>query len=775
MMDNKVVGIKSETESLKHTYTPLFFRTGNQEDKKRLEQLISENKVSFIHDNIEGQLRELIKCRYLGKKLKDSDYHNYIEKHLGGKSLDEFGVWIYYPWNRRLVHSLDKAEFVEIRTNRNQYKITRDERDVLATKKIGIIGLSVGQSVALTLAMERGFGELVLADFDFLELSNLNRIRTGIHNLGEHKAVIAAREIAEIDPFLKVICFIDGVTEDNIEDFFTLNGKLDLLIEECDGLDMKIIARLKARELGIPVLMDTSDRGMLDVERFDLDSARPILHGLIENMNFQDIKKLSDEDKVPIILQMLGLDSISVRGRVSMIEVNQSINTWPQLASSVALGGALVTDVSRRILLNQFSESGRYYIDFEGLVADKSSSNMDNEPFVRNVPVSPMTVEEMNTLASLYTKKDISTITPDQHTITSLVNAACAAPSTGNDQPWKWLYTGGTLYLFHDEYRSNSFGDFQKIASFITLGAAYENLYIHAITQFGIEPDVHFFPLGSNERLVAAIGFKQYDKKNSGFVNIEQLDGAITKRHTNRNLSAKVELDSQMLNDLKSCAESINGATLQWLTSDTDMLGLSEIIGKCDKMRILNDEGHYDFVHREMRWTQEDSEKTRDGIFVNTLGLTQSQLSALKVIKSTEVIKNIRAIGGGGAFEALARRSVSCASALCLITLPKYSLQSFFDGGRSMERFWLAATNLNLAVHPLISPLYLFPRILHADSEGLSEKDAIELAALRDKFLKLVHTNDDMAEVFIAKIAVAEEPTLKALRLPIEKVLFFND
>jgi hypothetical protein len=30
---------------------------------------------------------------------------------------------------------------------------------------------------------------------------------------------------------------------------------------------MKIITRLKAKELGIPVVMDTSDRGMLDVER----------------------------------------------------------------------------------------------------------------------------------------------------------------------------------------------------------------------------------------------------------------------------------------------------------------------------------------------------------------------------------------------------------------------------------------------------------------------------------------------------------------------------
>jgi tRNA A37 threonylcarbamoyladenosine dehydratase len=62
------------------------------------------------------------------------------------------------------------------------------------------MGLSVGQSVSLALAMERSFGELRIADFDELDLSNINRIRTGVYNLKIQKTVIVAREIAEIDP-----------------------------------------------------------------------------------------------------------------------------------------------------------------------------------------------------------------------------------------------------------------------------------------------------------------------------------------------------------------------------------------------------------------------------------------------------------------------------------------------------------------------------------------------------------------------------------------------
>ncbi|WP_423147111.1 Rv1355c family protein [Rubrolithibacter danxiaensis] len=748
-------------------YKPLILKIDNPLDKSTYDTLIREGKV-FIHDEIYGQLVELIKSKKPSLRIASEDYPHLVETHLGGKNIKEYGVWVYYPWNRRLVHLLDEDEFLEVRTNRNQYKITRAERDILSRKKIGIVGLSVGQSIALTLAMERGFGELRLADFDTLELSNLNRIRTAVYNLGVPKVVIAAREIAEIDPFLKVTCFFEGLMEHNIDTFFTGDGKLDLLVDECDGLDMKIICRYKARELRIPVLMDTSDRGMLDVERFDLDPKRPILHGTVEDVNADNIKGLSNEDKIPIMLQMLGVENISIRGKVSMVEVQQTINTWPQLASSVALGGAVGADVCRRVLLDQFHESGRYYIDLEELISDKKDVAA---PVHKANPFSPLGVEEMKSLV-----KDIKSregyITPDPATIKELVEAACAAPSTGNDQPWKWLYQEGTLHLFHDQFRSFSFGDFQKIASYITLGAAYENLSIHALKK-GIEVTHEFQPNNSRQELVASIRFKPVSDQNLSQFLIP-LDNAIYKRHTNRNLAPKSDISPASLDVLLKYAESISGAKLKYFTSEEDLKLLAEIIGACDRIRILNPDGHFDFVHREMRWTQEETERTKDGIYVKTLGLTNSQLAALDVIKNEKVISALNDLDGGYALDMLAKRTVSSASALCMIILPEYNLKNFFEGGRSMERFWLAATNLDIAVHPLISPLYLFPRALHGNGEGLGSKSIKELNRLRKKFVDLINVKDNFAEVFLAKIAISDEPELKSYRLPLNQVLIID-
>lgn len=319
-----------------------------------------------------AQLRELIKCKNPSIQIGEEEYPELIQRHLAGKELLEYGVWVYYPWNQRLVHLLDEEEFIEVRTNRNRNKITTEEQKILKSKKIGIVGLSVGQSIALTIAMERTCGELRLADFDTAELSNLNRIRTGVYNLGLNKTVIAAREILEIDPFLNVKIFMDGLHEGNVDEFFLEGGKLDLFIEVCDGLDLKITSRFKAREFQIPVVMDTNDRGMLDVERFDLEPHRPIFHGLADGLDPDNIKNLTNEEKIPYILKMIGADTMSTRLKASMLEVKKSINTWPQLASSVTLGGAATTDVCRRILLDQFHDSGRYYVDLDEIISDKA-------------------------------------------------------------------------------------------------------------------------------------------------------------------------------------------------------------------------------------------------------------------------------------------------------------------------------------------------------------------------------------------------------------------
>jgi len=359
-----------KSNDFKQFSKPILFSFRNEQDKKDLKKLKDTGEIMFF-DSFDLQLSELIKTEHPKRKLSQEEVLEKKNDFVSNSGMPEsdIGVWVYYPWRNTVVRILEEKEFVRLRTIRNRYKITDEEQELLQKKIIGVIGLSVGQSVALSLAMERGFGEIRIADFDTLDLSNMNRIRTGIYNIGLKKSWIVAREIAEIDPYLKVTLFNEGIFEDNIDEFFNLNGKMDLLIEECDSLPIKILCRIKAKGLKIPVIMDTSDRGMIDIERFDLDPKRSIFHGLLSGFGSEKelMAKLPERGK-EIMMSLLQFDNLSPRVKYSFSELGKTITSWPQLASSVFLGGAACCHYARLLLLNKKVDSGRFYIDLDKII-----------------------------------------------------------------------------------------------------------------------------------------------------------------------------------------------------------------------------------------------------------------------------------------------------------------------------------------------------------------------------------------------------------------------
>ena len=120
-----------------------------------------------------------------------------------------------------------------------------------------------------------------------------------------------------------------------------------------------------ARDLGIPVIMETSDRGMLDVERFDLESDLPLLHGLTKELSSEDLAQLSPQARFEVVKQIIDFDGISPRLRESFGTIGKTLLTWPQLGSDVVQGGASAAFTARKILLGEIIQSGRYYFDLE--------------------------------------------------------------------------------------------------------------------------------------------------------------------------------------------------------------------------------------------------------------------------------------------------------------------------------------------------------------------------------------------------------------------------
>jgi tRNA A37 threonylcarbamoyladenosine dehydratase len=740
---------------------PLIYQLNCKENIDEIEQLKQNPNIKFI-DKLDSQIFELLKTRHAGNSLSEKEIWDLVPGFFKENNRSSYGNWIYYPWKNKVIRLLPENDFISVRTQRNNYKITPSEQNELGRKKIGIIGLSVGQSIALAIALERSCGELRLADFDRLELSNLNRIKAGVLDLGIEKVVIAAREISEIDPYLKITLYREGISENNIDDFLQKDGALDLLIDECDSLDIKILARERARFFKIPVIMETSDRGMLDVERFDLEPDRELLHGAMGGIRHDDLKDLTQNQKVSIGLKITGATTISTRMKASLLEINQTISSWPQLASAVYLGGATVAHVGRKLLLNEHVASGRYYVDLDEIIRTKDIGPQEKQ--------APEKFSKSYFIEQLPTSGLESKLRLNHQEIKDLITQANLAPSGGNCQPWIWIYDmSGVLHLFHDKKRSVSLLDYKGTGSLIAFGAALENLRL-AAAAFGFV--IHIIPQikSFEQELIASVVFES--KSNQPIdVPFKELVEGIQLRNTNRKNEDRVIIPTEKLEAYETMAKE-SGSIAETISSIEDLQTLSEVIGGMDRMRLFHEQGYRDFVS-EIRWSEQEAIDTGDGIDIATLELTKTDQLVMGLIRDPGTMEFFRKFDLGHGLAKISDKTLLSASAVMLVLEDEFSPMAYLNSGATLQRIWIKANQDGYSFQPISASLFVFHRVNREIENGYSESEVEVIKTLKQKLNTLFNKDLKNQEIFMFRFNVASDASIRAFRRDISESIFF--
>ncbi len=654
--------------------------------------------------------------------------------------LDEGHRWVYYPWRRAVVRVLGPRAFSTLRLDRNHNKVTREEQARLRTLRIGVVGVSAGHSIAHILAMEGLVGELRLADFDTVALSNLNRIPASVLDLGVNKAVVAARRIAEIDPYLRVVVVPEGITHDNLGGF--LDG-LDLVIEECDSLDMKFLVREAARARGIPVVMETSDRGVLDVERFDLEPDRPIFHGLLGDMDSTKLAGLSLAEKGPYVLRMLGVNEVSSRGAASLFELGQTITGWPQLASEVTLGAVTTAAAVRRFGLSGNLPSGRVRFDVEEVLSGLS-------------PVEVNSSAEAELL--LAPPEDPAPLGADP--IEHIVDAARRAPSGGNVQPWRFEADAEEIRFYVVPERSNSSMDVRLRGSYVGVGAAIFNARVAAASLKTLGP-VKLFPEGANSNHVATIYLG-----TSSDAELAKLQPSVQKRVANRRMGRPSPIDEATVAMLSRGVER-EGARLRFVTERDRIEQCALLLAECDRLRFLIPAVHEEMLG-EIRWPGRDS--LEEGMDVRTLEMDPAGLGTFDLLKRPDVMGHLADWRGGQALGMRTRVMVGSSSGLAVVTVPRADPTWYVRGGAAMERFWLITESQGLAVQP-VAPLFIYATDDN-DLLGLGgERHLDEMHRLSERFSELLDLEEGETLVMVMRVLHAAPPTVRSIRRPLSHVL----
>jgi hypothetical protein len=546
--------------------------------------------------------------------------------------------------------------------------------------------------------------------------------------------VVAARRVAEIDPYLPVEIATAGLTPDNVDEFV---AGLDVVVEECDEIDMKLLVREVARRHRVPVVMETSDRGLLDVERFDQEPDRPVFHGLLEGVSASAVRSMSLLDKLPHVIRLVDPAQGSARGAASLAEIGRTLSTWPQLGADVTLGGATVAATVRRMGLGEPVPSGRIRVDLEEVVGSIRSPEPP-VPAADEPPPAPAPAPADPLLA--------------------IAHAATLAPSGGNGQPWRLDLFDDALRFTLDPARSSSM-DVRHRGSYVALGAALFNARVAAAAAGRLGP-VTYFPEGPGSDVVATLHLADGTDPD-----LAALYPAAVARCANRRRGTPEPFDLSLAARLGEAAAA-EGAMLHLITDRDRLAGCAEILAASERIRFLTPTLHREMMH-ELRWPGED---VRTGIDIRTLELGPFELATLDVVRRADVMELLDSWDAGQALGDTARMAVLSSSALAVVSVPSASSTSYLRGGAAVERVWALAQQAGLGVQP-VSPVFVFA-VSHVDFEELGgARWAGELRQLSQRFRDLVHLGASAVPALVLRLSHVGPPSARSVRLPLDSVL----
>lgn len=643
--------------------------------------------------------------------------------------------WVYYPWRRSVLVLPGPRTFRAIRLDRNRNKLTRAEQDRLGTLTVGVVGQSVGHAIAYTLAQEGVCGALRLADFDELELSNLNRVPATLFDIAVNKAIVTARRIAELDPYLSVEVRGGGVDAETADEF--VDG-LGVVVEECDSLDVKLLVREAARRRRLPLIMETSDRGLLDVERFDLEPDRVPFHGLLGDTAPEQLRGLSTRDKAPYVVGLLGARDLSARMAGSLVEVGETLNSWPQLGGDVVLGAASVATAIRRIGLGRPLRSGRTRIDVEQALDALAEPDIESESYA----ASPGPDE------------------PGENTLGRILVCAQRAPSGGNIQPWTLHPMPGEVRIALDPKHTTTM-DIGYRGSAVAVGAALYNARVAAAAH-----DV----LGPHELLEYAepgVPLTAVLRTGSGTDPALAADYPYALvRETNRRLGYGGEIPAGVLAGL-SAAAAAEGAHMRAVTTAPGLRALAAVLAESDRIRYLTPRLHQE-MFAEMR---RPGDTPVDGIDIRSLELAPDEHAALRIGRRADVMTQLHNWSAGSALGDYARDRVRSGSAIVALTFTGEPgaepgiLTGYARAGAAVQRLWLQAQRSGLAVHPM-SPVFLFSRS-RTELDALSPTYADRLATLQGRFLELLEVPEQDSVALVLRLSYAAAASVRSRRRPV--------
>jgi nitroreductase len=301
-------------------------------------------------------------------------------------------------------------------------------------------------------------------------------------------------------------------------------------------------------------------------------------------------------------------------------------------------------------------------------------------------------------------------LTPED--VATLINAATAAPSVHNSQPWRFRDVADQIELHRDQRRVLPIADTDGRESTISCGAALLNLRL-AMGALGHEPSVDVLPDPANLGHLATL-----TRGPAGAMTRSDaaLYEAVPRRHSYRRPFGDEPVPAEVLNELETAA-GLDGTALTAVRTPDDQLALIDLSSGAAQW-LLGDPAYRGELSR---WTRRQ-DSAPDGVSVGVMGDGQYPVNGLpwSLAADPEV--------------ALAELR---AHPLLVLTTDGDEPADWLRAGQALQRVWLTAT-----VRGLVASLFTQATELRPTREMLAHH--LRLPGHPQLILRLGHPCHDV-------------------------------
>ena len=589
----------------------------------------------------------------------------------------------------------NRDHYLEVALGRNRGLVSMAEQERLLDARVAIPGLGgVGGSHLVTLT-RMGFGGFRLAEFDHFEPANVNRqYGARIDHFGQSKLDAMVSEARQINPYLDLALFPEGVSEKNVSAF--LDGA-DIVVDGIDffAFDIRRLIFNRAREMGIPVVT----AGPVGF------SAAMLVFMPDQGMSFDEYFAI--HDKMPLeeklLAFLIGLaPRTSQKGYIDPGRIDLYAQQGPSVAAACQLCSSVAATEAVRILLKRPGvRPAPDYFQYDPLVRKfyRGRLRMGNRHPWQRFKLNRLKSRWLNgkgplraawKTAPLIQSRPSEMIPPVRDYI---LQAAVHAPSGDNCQPWRFDAGRHRVTLHMRPEVDQSLFNVEQYATLISCGAALENMSL-AATRYGFENRVDYFPQPQEPLRVADIHFQTNGTQE------DPLQRYIPERHTNRSVYDGRVIEEDVLASLQAQGDSIAGVELALVGDRDRRRKIARLVWDADRIRLENRMLHTHFM-RMVRFSTDGALSRRDGLPLDNLEAGKGGSLFLRLTRPWPAMKLANRLGASRMIARISYNAIVQASAVGLVRCQDSSPQSFLDGGRTLQRIWLAATRAGLDFQPM--------------------------------------------------------------------------